>query len=99
MEKEQETIEVEVVAIDGIAPVPVTPHHEEEAPRDNWQDWQKWQGRIRRLDARWWPLWVFLGVILVFLLLSIGVVFGVIYLVYRIARNFLVGIASAFRAG
>ncbi len=97
MQKEQEAIEVEVVEIDGIAPVQAAPEPEPQASDQGWQDWQKWQGRVRRLDARWWPLWVFLGVILLFLLLTFGVVFGVIYLVYRIIRDVLLGIASVFR--
>ena len=98
MEKEQEVIEVEVVEIDGIAPVSAPAQEDQEA---SGPDWQKWQGRIRRLDARWWPLWVLLGIVLVFLALTIGLVSGVIYIVYRIIRSFLLGIASLFglRAG
>lgn len=99
MQKEPETIEVEVVEIDGITPVPVShPHPEEEDPRQRgWNDWQSWQGRARQLDMRWWPLWVLLGIVLVFLLLTVGVVLGVIFLIYRIIRGFFAGIAGAFR--
>ncbi len=97
MEKEQETIEVEVVEIDGIAPVPVSHPREDEDPRQGWNDWQNWQGRVRQLDMRWWPLWALLGIILVFLLLTIGVALGALYIIYRIIRGFLSAIAGAFK--
>jgi hypothetical protein len=94
MERNPETIEVEVVEIDGIAPVPVSaPHGDDpagERPRDgNWNDWRNWQGRVRTLDMRWWPLWVFLGIILLALLASVGVVVGICYVIYRIILGFL----------
>jgi len=96
MHKEPETIEVEVVAIDGVAPVPASHPHEEEAARSagagngsGWNDWRNWQGRVRTLDSRWWPLWVVLGIILVFLLLTVGVVVGFFYVIYRIIIGFL----------
>lgn len=91
MEKEPETIDVEVVSIDGVAPV-VPERTPDPEPRANYGDWRSWQGRVRTLDMRWWPLWAFLGVILLFLLLTVGVVFAVIYAVFRIIR----GILSAF---
>jgi hypothetical protein len=95
MEKETETIEVEVVEIDGIAPVPVSAPHEDNSagrgPRENgnWNDWRNWQGRVRTLDMRWWPLWVILGIILLALLASVGVVVGFFYLIFAIIRGFM----------
>lgn len=98
MEKEPETIEVEVVEIDGIAPVPVSHPEPEEDPRQQgWNDWQNWQGKVRQLDMRWWPLWVLLGIIVIFLILTVGIALGVIYGIYRIIVGILSGIAGAFK--
>jgi len=84
MPKEATEIEVEVVEIDGI--VPAAPQVQAEEPRraGDWQDWRQWQGKVRTLDSRWWPLWALLGIIAVFLLLTIGLVFAVIFLIFRL---------------
>ncbi len=84
MTKEATEIEVEVVEIDGLAPV-VPQARAGEAPRQSdWQDWRQWQGRVRTLDSRWWPLWVFLGIIALALLLTVGLVIAVVFVVIRI---------------
>ena len=83
-------IEVEVIEIDGVAPVP------QQRPADSPQsrqprgmpDWRQWGGRVRSLDSRWWPLWVVLGTIALFLALTVGLVLGAIYAVYRIVLGF-----------
>ncbi|MEX1113760.1 MAG: hypothetical protein WEB53_00825 [Akkermansiaceae bacterium] len=89
MIKETQAIEVEVVEIDGAAPPATFERREEVPPARQWQDWQPWQGRVRRLDSRWWPLWVFLGVIAVFLLLTVGVFLGIILVIFRILRRLI----------
>jgi hypothetical protein len=99
MSKEATEIEVEVVEIDGAAPIvaqsrPRTDMDfgDEASPTSQGfrgRDWQQWQGRIRTLDSRWWPLWVLLGIIAVFLLLTLGVVIAAIYLILRVIRKFL----------
>jgi len=89
MTTEPQAIEVEVVEIDGVAPVAKSESYQEAPPRQQWQDWQQWQGQIRRLDSRWWPLWVVLGTVAVLLLLTFGVVFGAIYIVFKIISSFL----------
>ncbi len=86
MTDEPQAIEVEVLEIDGAAPPAKVESGGESQSR---QPWEKWQGRVRQLDARWWPLWVFLGIIAVALLLTVGVVLGVIFLIFRIIRGFL----------
>jgi|GEM_PF-621398 len=96
--EESKTIEVEVVEIDGVTPPPATPHHEEEqagrgAP---WSNWQDWSGKVRKLDARWWPLWVILGVVVLGFVLTIGLILGVIYVIARLIRNFILGFFSLF---
>lgn len=99
MEKETETIEVEIVEIDGVAPVPPPGAGREEEPsrQQGWNEWRNWQGKVSQLDMRWWPLWVFLGVVLLFLIFTVGIALGLIYGIYRIIRGILSGIASAFR--
>ncbi len=84
MTNEPQAIEVEVVAIDGAAP-PAKVEHQEQAP----QQWQSWQGRIRKLDSRWWPLWVLLGAIGVVLLLTVGLVLGIVFVIVQILGTIL----------
>jgi len=85
---------MEVLAIDDAAP----PHPKPESTPEPDPAWRQWQGRVKQLDARWWPLWVVLGVIVVFLVLTLGVVFGAILLIAKIARGILGGIGR-FLAG
>lgn len=88
MSQQTTEIEVEVVEIDGVAPTVPQASADGPAPqRGDWQDWRKWQGRVRKLDSRWWPLWVFLGIIAVALALTIGLVLGVIFLIFRMLSN------------
>lgn len=72
-----ETIEAEVIEIDGKPP----PSEEAEA---SWgaRYGEGFKGQVLRLDRRWWPLWLLLGGLLVVLLLTVGVVLGGIYLVF-----------------
>jgi hypothetical protein len=89
MTQELQAIEVEVVAIDGATP-PARPEvRADSTPRQPWNDWQNWQGQVRRLDARWWPLWVVLGAVVVFLLLTVGVFLGILFLILRVIRGIL----------
>jgi hypothetical protein len=91
MPKEHTEIEVEVVEIDGVSPIATRPQNREPQPSagGDWQDWRQWQGRVRTLDSRWWPLWVFLGIIAVFLLLTFGLVFAIIYIIFQVIRKIL----------
>ncbi|GAA5116013.1 hypothetical protein JIN84_19670 [Luteolibacter yonseiensis] len=89
MTTEPQAIEVEVVEIDGVAPVAKSETRDEAPPRQQWQDWQQWQGQIRKLDGRWWPLWVVLGTIALLLLLTFGVVIGLVFVVFKMISAFL----------
>lgn len=91
MTAEPQAIEVEVVEIDGAAPLAMTGRREEfpRPPQEPPPVWQHWQGRIRTLDARWWPLWVALGLVAVVLLLTVGLVIGVVYVIFRIIGSIL----------
>lgn len=87
MTKDSQAIEVEVVEVDGIT-APARPDAREESPhRQTGTDWRQWQGRVTRLDSRWWPLWVLLGAIVVVLLLTLGVVIGVVFVLVRILKG------------
>lgn len=86
MTDEPQAIEVEVLEIDGAAPPAKVETGGESQTR---QPWDNWQGRVRQLDSRWWPLWVVLGTIALVLMLTVGVVLGAIFLIFRIIRGFL----------
>jgi hypothetical protein len=90
-QQEATPIEVEVLEIDGIAPVPQQGPSDDDGARQpgGMPDWRQWGGRVRTLDSRWWPLWVVLGTIALFLALTLGVVIGLVYAVFRIVRGFL----------
>jgi hypothetical protein len=83
-----EPIEMEVLAIDDAAP----PNPKPESTPEPDPAWRQWQGRVKQLGARWWPLWVILGVVVVFLVLTVGVVFGAILLIVKIVSGILGGI-------
>lgn len=89
MTKEATEIEVEVVEIDGVTPVVPQARAGETRTQGNWQDWRQWQGKVRTLDSRWWPLWVFLGIIALALFLTVGLVLAVIFLIVRIFLQIL----------
>jgi hypothetical protein len=86
---ESQAIEVEVLEIDGSAPQPT--FASEPPPKS--APWMQWQGRIRQLDRRWWPLWVLLGGVALSLLLTLGLVVAVILLILKLLQ----GIARIFR--
>ena len=80
--EQQKEIEVEVVEIDTVTTasgqqISVGRENDSgyhEAPER--PVWQQWQGRVRQLDSRWWPLWALLGVLVLALLATVGVVVG-----------------------
>ena len=83
-------IEVEVVEIDGVAPmVPQRRAEDWPPPDEERHDWRGWQGRLLKLDSRWWPLWVLLGSIALAVALAVGLVVGVIYLIFRLILKLL----------
>jgi len=83
--EEPTAIEVEVLEIDGVAPmVPQVRAADGPSPDEERPSWRGWQGRLATLDSRWWPLWVMLGSIASVIALTVGLVVGVIFLVFRI---------------
>jgi hypothetical protein len=89
MTRESTDIEVEVVEIDGVTPTAPEARAEKPLPRGEWQDWRQWRGQVRRLDSRWWPLWVILGIIALALLLTVGLVIGAIFLIVGLLMKLL----------
>ena len=69
-----DTIEAEVLEIDG-SPAPPPARDAQVPPQRGGTDaWRAaLQGRIFRLDKRWWPLWVLFGIVAVTLLAVVGV--------------------------
>lgn len=101
MAKDETSIEVEVVEIDGVSQSPLRqPEAGPSAagPRpQQWQGWAQWQGRVRTLDSRWWPLWVLLGILAAALILTVGVVLAALYLVALTLRAIFLALLAMFR--
>lgn len=89
MTRESTDIEVEVVEIDGVTPIVPEARAEHTPPRGDWQDWRQWRGQVRRLDSRWWPLWVILGIVALTLFLTVGLVLGVVFLIVSLLMKLL----------
>lgn len=93
-------LEVEVLEIDGVVPSAAKAGPEQEpSPSREWQDWRHWQGRVRRLDSRWWPLWMVLGIIVLGFLLTVGLLLGVIFLVFRMLLKIFRALGAGFGSG
>lgn len=94
MNHEPQAIEVEIVEIDGIAASAKFDNPDASALDSSGREqprWKQWSGRVYQLDRRWWPLWMILGVIVVFLLLTVGLFLGIISVIFLVLR----GIARA----
>ena len=88
-------IEAEVVEIDGIAVEP-RPMRGETSDTRRRNDFSVWQGRVKRLDARWWPLWLVLGLIVLVVAVAVGMCVAVIYVAWRIFKAILSGFMNLF---
>lgn len=88
MTTEPQIVEVEVIEIDDIIPADKPEPQEKSASTRRSIDWQKWLVRIQRLDRRWWPVWIFLGSIALVLLLTVGVVVGILFVIYQMILGF-----------
>ena len=80
-----DTIEAEVLEIDGKLPPP--PHQPEPQRRDD--PWQAMRGRVINLDRRWWPVWVVLGIVALALALTVGVVVAAVVIVFKVIGGVL----------
>ncbi len=89
---EEKTIEAEVVEIDGIAVMP-RPMGAKRETRGK-IDWSVWHGRVKRLDARWWPLWLIIGFVVIAVMVIVGISTAVIFVVWRILKTILLGLGG-----
>jgi len=85
-----DTLEAEVIEIDGKAPEPAA----SQAGSGSYSE--RARQMVFQLDRRWWPLWLLLGVVAVALMLTVGVVFGVVFLVFSLVKRILLTVASIF---
>jgi hypothetical protein len=93
MSGSEPTIEAEVVEIDGVAVEP-KPVREPSAKGAPWVQWGSLQGQVKRLDMRWWPLWLVLGFFALVVAVAVGMVVAVVFVAYRISKGLLSGIAN-----
>ncbi|WP_193214160.1 hypothetical protein [Luteolibacter marinus] len=82
-----DTIEAEVLEIDGSPPP--DPRREQPESRAGNSAWQSMQGRVLRLDRRWWPLWVLLGIVAFALLMTVGVLVAILVVVAKVVGGIL----------
>ncbi len=95
---EQQTIEAEVVEIDGVT---VQPLHTDDPCQQQrtWSDWRGWEGRIRQLDTRWWPLWVMLGFFALVLIVAVGMCAAVLLAAYKVCKVLVMLLVSPLQPG
>lgn len=86
---------MEVLAIDDASP----PNPKPQPTPEPDPAWRQWQGRVKQLDARWWPLWVLLGAIGVLLLLTVGLAVAAFILIVKLISSLLGPIARLFSGG
>lgn len=88
-----ETLEAEVIEIDGKAPEPAAAQSGPESYS------QRARQLVFQLDRRWWPLWLVLGVVALALLLTVGLVVGAVFLVaslvIRTIRSFVAAVSGS----
>jgi len=84
-----EILEVEVIAIDG-APPPPPRSPEKEKPRPmGMPDWRQLGAKLMKLDRRWWPLWVLLGLVVLSLVVVVGLFVAAAIVVAGLLRAFV----------
>lgn len=86
MTKEASEIEVEVVEVENTLPAAGRQAARDVPPSTERREWRHWQGRVRRIDARWWPLWVIPGIVILGLAALAGAVIGLMMLVFVLIR-------------
>ena len=86
MTKEASEIEVEVVEVENTLPASRAEPAREAPPGGDWREWRQWQGRVRRIDTRWWPRWGIPGIIVRGLAAVAGAAIGLVVLVFVLVR-------------
>jgi hypothetical protein len=84
-------LEAEVLEIDGKAPPIPDPSARPSPTRGSasWKNWQHWPGQVRTIHPLWWPVILVAGGILLFLILTLGLVVAVLVTIFRILRSLL----------
>jgi hypothetical protein len=91
------TVEVEVTEIDGTNTRNERPQPTPQPTGRRNNHWTAgWGGRVRTLDARWWPLWLLLGIVALVLVLTVGLVLAIFYLAFRIVLGAVRAIGGLF---
>jgi hypothetical protein len=80
-----ETIEAEVLEINGGPPPQPEPAGAERSARR----WDAMRGKVVRLDRRWWPLWLLLGLVLGLVFLVVGLFVAALWLLGRVVGGVL----------
>ncbi len=80
-----ETIEAEVIAIDGRPPErgPASAGRVGDAAPYS----ERFRQRVLQLDRRWWPLWTVLGILLVAALVTVGLLVAVFQVLWLLIRT------------
>lgn len=81
MSEETQTIEVEVVEVDGVVPSAKVEPQATDSPQ------RPWRGAVRKLDRRWMPVWILLGAIAFVFVVVVGIVVGIGVVIFRILRG------------
>lgn len=93
MSGNEPTIEAEVIEIDGVTVQPKSVRAE--SPKGaEWARLGKLLFHLKRLDKRWWPLWVVLGFIALVAFVAVGMVVAVLFVAFRMFAGLVNGIAN-----
>ncbi len=95
MIREEQTIEAEVVAIDGVTVQPRQAGEPWQQQR-TWSDWRGLEGRVRQLDTRWMPLWIVLGFLALVLVVAVGMCAAVLFIAYKICKTLVMTLVAPF---
>lgn len=93
MSGNEPTIEAEVLEIDGVAVEP-KPFHQDSSKGTPRAQWRTWQSQVKRLDARWWPLWILIAFIAIVLVVAIGMVAIVCFVTWRMVVGLINTVVS-----
>ncbi|MFM2243896.1 MAG: hypothetical protein RLZ97_2752 [Verrucomicrobiota bacterium] len=86
-----ETLEAEVIAIDGKPPEPA-PEPRDPRHTQGHRAFHGFRGRVLQLDRRWWPLWLLLGLVFGVFIIA----FLILAAAFSLLRGLIRGIAGLF---
>lgn len=89
MSKDAGEIEVEVVELENRPPASDHGRNHTQASAQGRQAWPQWRGRLRRIDTKWWPLWVIPGLGVLILLAAASLLIGALLAFFLCVRHLL----------